>query len=242
LKCHLQFRQFGTCTALSWVRQKLLAISPEQRRAEEQQKLLIREMNHRIKNLFALALGLVTATWRSARSPEDFARSLRERIAALARAHELTLPNHDDAPQRSEHPTTLEMLLKTIFGPYSDKGRPERIKIGGPPVEIAGRELTSIALLFHELATNAAKYGALSVPKGRLSVRWTLNPSDIDIIWEERDGPTIEVPPVSVGFGTKLSEATITGQLGGKVTRQWFREGLILRMTIPKEVTQTPLS
>ncbi|MGH6843887.1 MAG: PAS domain S-box protein, partial [Methylocella sp.] len=141
----------------------------ERRRAQEQQNLLLREMSHRVKNLFAVASGLVTLSARSARTPADMAQAVRERLGALARAHGLTRPGLVDGDGRPSQDTTLHALVQTIFAPYVD---PKRIKghgfyiVTGPSLPVGGNAVTSIALVMHELATNAAKYGALSSPGG----------------------------------------------------------------------------
>jgi len=126
----------------------------ERRRGQEQQKLLLREMNHRVKNLFALAGGVVTLSARSAGTPKELAEAVRERLAALARAHELTLPDlaSGGGPDRT---TTLRALVQTIMAPYVNEEQ-ERITIVGPDLAVSGSAVMSIALLLHEIATNAA--------------------------------------------------------------------------------------
>jgi PAS domain S-box-containing protein len=203
--------------------------------AENQQRLLLREMRHRVKNLFALAFGLVAASERSATSVKHFGQSMRDRLAALARAHELTLPSIDEQGKVSEHPTKLELLLETIFLPHLDPQRPDRIKTSGPDIEIGQGAVTGIALLLHELATNAAKHGALSSPEGEVDISWRLDETQAHIRWEERGGPDISGAPDTVGFGTRLSDATVVGQLGGSIAREWGAHGLTLQLVLPIE-------
>jgi len=207
----------------------------ERKHAEDQQRLLLREMRHRVKNLFALAFGIVAASERSATSIQHFARSIRDRLAALARAHELTLPSIDEHGQVSERPTKLALLVETIFLPHLDSRRPDRIKIIGPDIEIGQAALTGIALLLHELATNAVKHGSLSSPEGEVRISWRLDQTAAHIRWEERGGPRILGAPTTNGFGTRLSEATVVGQLGGSITRHWDAQGLTLQLALPIE-------
>ena len=206
----------------------------EQRRAQEQQRLLLREMNHRIRNLFALAGGLVTLTARYAKTPADMASSIRERLGALSRAHELTLPRVTADGDTASQPTTLDALLRTIVTPYVDSGQDvtQRIVVDGPEVVVGGSAVTSFALLLHEIATNAAKYGALSSPSGRVVAKWRIEGEELDLTWREEGGPPVAGEPERTGFGSTLAEATVLGQFGGKISREWRSEGLIVHLTI----------
>ncbi|MDZ4368129.1 MAG: PAS domain S-box protein, partial [Afipia sp.] len=137
----------------------------ERRLAQEKQKLLYGEMQHRVKNLFALTAGIVSLSARSAADVQTVTRSIHERIAALSRAHELTMPDWQGDGLEGQS-TTLLALVKTILQPYA--GHLE-IVISGDDSPVGIRALTHVALLFHELATNAAKYGCLSEPDGHLA-------------------------------------------------------------------------
>ncbi len=200
----------------------------ERRRAQEQQKLLLREMNHRVKNLFALAGGVVTLSARSAGTPKELAEAVRERLAALARAHELTLP--DPAGGGGQDPTTLRALVQTILAPYVNEEQ-ERITIAGPDVPVSGSAVMSIALLLHEIATNAAKYGALSSQNGRVDVRWAVEKDELVLTWRERGGPPVSGQPDTEGFGSLLARLTVTGQLAGEISRDWNPEGLTVNLS-----------
>jgi PAS domain S-box-containing protein len=210
----------------------------ERRQAEEQKRLLLREMSHRVKNLFALAGGLVSLSARSrgAQTTEEVIGALRERLGALARAHELTLPDLSKGGAKADAPTTLGALLQSIFTPFTggedDNG--SRVVIAGPEVPIGGNAITSIALLFHEFATNAVKYGGLSSPTGDVHVKWTVAADEVMLVWSESGGSSLDAEPESNGFGDKLAQG-MTAQLGAKMSREWLPEGLTIRLTAPLE-------
>jgi PAS domain S-box-containing protein len=210
----------------------------ERRQAEEQKRLLLREMSHRVKNLFALAGGLVSLSARSrgTQTTEEIIGALRERLAALARAHELTLPDLAKGGARADAPTTLGALLQAIFTPFmgGEDGNGSRVVIAGPEVPIGGNAVTSIALLLHEFATNAVKYGGLSSPTGGVHVKWTIAADEVVLIWSESGGASLDAEPESNGFGGKLAQG-MTAQLGAKMSREWLPEGLTIRWTAPLE-------
>jgi PAS domain S-box-containing protein len=207
----------------------------ERRRAEERQKLLIREMNHRVKNLFTLAGSIVALAARDASSAEELAQSVQERLTALARAHELTLTRlSPQAPLRA-HPTTLHALIKTILLPFENRGQGEakRAAVTGLDIPIEGAHVTTLALLLHELATNSAKYGALSAPAGHIDIGCVEDSEKFILDWKESGGPAIVQASEVEGFGNLLVRATVKYQLGGEITREWRPEGLRIRVTCP---------
>ncbi|HZP21735.1 MAG TPA: PAS domain S-box protein [Bauldia sp.] len=205
-----------------------------QKRAEERQRLLLREMQHRVKNLFALAGAVVALTARHATSTEAMAAAIRERLAALDRAHATTLPVAGEDIQ-TRPATTLMQLLATIVSPHQDEMAADRIMLSGPEVNVAGGAVASLALLFHEIATNAAKYGALSNAEGRVRANWSVEDGRLRFMWMEEGGPAVDGEPQSEGFGSRLSKATVTGQLGGEIERRWSPGGLTVRVTVPVE-------
>ncbi|MCG7394779.1 PAS domain-containing protein [Microvirga sp. ACRRW] len=198
---------------------------------EEAQLLLTRELNHRVKNLFAIANGMVSMTARTAKDPKEMATALRGRLSALSRAHELVQPaaamGHGAGPD-----VDLARLCEAVLEPYRQVGT-DRVGIEGPSVHVGSNTTTSLALVLHELATNAAKYGCLSSPEGRLSIRWTIHDEAVDLMWAESGGPVIETPPNFQGFGTQLSQRSIAGQLGGTLEQEWLPEGLRVHMILP---------
>jgi PAS domain S-box-containing protein len=209
----------------------------ERRRAEQQQRLLLREMDHRVKNLFALAGGVVAISARAAATPEQLASAVRDRLTALARAHALTLPVTSEGGKRIEQSTTLHALIRTILSPY--EGRTEtdraRVAITGPDVRLAGGLVTTFALLLHEFATNAAKYGALSTPAGHIEIACSEAEGQFALTWRERGGPPIDNPADSEGFGTMLARATVKDQLRGEISREWEPDGLTIRLSVAKD-------
>ena len=205
----------------------------ERKRAEEQQVLLIREMNHRVKNLFALAGAMVTISARTARDPAALAAAVRERLGALARAHSLTLPSIAGTGQEA---TTLHALIHTILSPYEgENGLGSRIRLKGPDVHVSAACVTSFALLLHEFATNAAKYGALSVPAGVVEIEISEEGENVVLRWTEHGGPPVRNEIDGEGFGSFLSRATVGGQLCGTISRDWAPDGLRIRLTAARE-------
>jgi PAS domain S-box-containing protein len=205
----------------------------DRRRAQERQILLLREMNHRIKNLFALACSVVTMSARFSSSTEDLVETVLERLSALARAHDLTLPDLTPGASRSEKQTTLRELAAAILSPYGrrDGGR-MRFSLEGPDLPVAGASLTSLALLLHEFATNAVKYGALSGPDGQIDIDWRVDGDDLHFAWRESGGPEVKTHGDAEGFGSSLAHAA-TSQLGGRISREWNPGGLAISLVIP---------
>ncbi|MEE1612705.1 sensor histidine kinase [Microvirga sp. CF3016] len=203
----------------------------ERHALEEGQKLLTRELNHRVKNLFAIANGMVSMTARTAKDPKDMANALRGRLSALSRAHELVQPA--SAGEMGAGPDVeLARLIEAVLEPYRQAGQ-NKIMIEGPSVLVGSNTTTSLALVLHELATNAAKYGCLSCAEGELAIGWTVQEENVDFLWTESGGPPIQGPPTFEGFGTQLSQRSITGQLGGTLDREWRAEGLRVHMILP---------
>lgn len=200
------------------------------RRSQERQDVLLREMNHRVKNLFAVASGVVALSVRSASTPAQLASAIQSRLAALSRAHELILPSTSAGMSGST--VLLPELVHTVLSPYDSSDRP--ITIDGPSMECGSAASTSFALLLHEFATNSVKYGALADPEGRVAVRWTVDSDALELTWsEERPGASAE-PDQASGFGTFLVDATARS-LAAKINRVWSPEGLNIKITIPRE-------
>jgi PAS domain S-box-containing protein len=203
----------------------------ELKKARDRQHLLIREMSHRVRNLFALSGSIVGLSARSAKSPHELAESARARLAALARAHALTFSHGFD--ETAHQPATLQSLVRMIVAPFDEAGSP-RIALLGIDAEVSGSAVTSLALLLHEFATNATKYGALSEAAGTVKVVFTEENDAILIDWIERGGPLVFAPENREGFGAVLSRVTVSNQLGGEIHRDWRPEGLAIRLSVPR--------
>lgn len=212
-------RWVGTCTDID-----------QHKRTAEQNEILSRELSHRIKNIFAVVNGLVALTARQFPPMRELAGQLQARIAALGRAHDYVRP-HSDRSQPHPGPQTLRVLLEQILSPYPalDEGR---LVITGDDMAVDDRAATPIALMIHELATNAAKYGALSEAEGRVALTAVRTGDSVRLTWEERGGPPIASPPDEFGFGTRLSEISIEHQLGGRLSRVWHPEGLTVQIDL----------
>jgi len=203
----------------------------ELKKAREQQRLLLREMSHRVRNLFALSGSLVGLSARQAKSPRELAESTRARLAALARAHALTFS--EGFGDAAHQPTTLQSLVRIIVAPFDEPERP-RIVISGIDAGVSGSAVVSLALLLHEFATNAAKYGALSTDTGSVKVIVAEEGDSIVAHWTERGGPLVAAPKGELGFGDVLSRIAVSDQLGGELVRDWRPEGLAIRLSVPR--------
>jgi PAS domain S-box-containing protein len=195
--------------------------------AEEQHRLVALELDHRLKNMFALVQSIVRLSARSAPDLDELAGSLEGRIHALARSHEVVLKGSPGA-------TLLEDIVREALALYI--GRDERIQITGPALEVGAREMPLLHMSFHELATNATKYGALSVPSGRIRVDWEATPSDqgmaVVLRWAENGGPIVR-PPVRRGFGSTLIEHALASEFAGEVQIAFPPQGVICTMRLP---------
>lgn len=214
-------RWFGTCTDIE-----------DLKRAEQGKDLLSQELSHRIKNIFAVISALIALSARQFPEAKGFAAALRTRINALARAHEFVRP-HSDSSRPLVGSMTLHAFLADLFRPYAAiDGRP-RVLLTGDDAEFDDQAATSVALLFHELATNAAKYGALSAPGGEVALDTRRRDGRFILTWEERGGPPVAGEPGRTGFGTSLATLSVEGQLGGRLERTWAPDGLRVIADLP---------
>ena len=204
------------------------------KRAQERQELLLREMDHRVKNLFTLAISVLTLSARYATSVPQLIDSTRDRLSALARAHALTLSHGPYAPHAAR-PATLHSLIEAITAPHLGEGDSRRFSIIGCDMEISGATISSLALLLHEFTTNSVKYGALSSTAGQIEVHCADRAGNVVITWSEHGGPPVAPPIGKEGFGELLVRATVTGQLGGEINRDWNPAGLLIRLSVPRE-------
>jgi PAS domain S-box-containing protein len=207
----------------------------ERRRSERARELLLRELDHRVKNLFAIISGMVTFTARTAASPEAMRAVLLGRIGALARAHDLVRPALVGGVAGMAEMPTLDQLLQAMLEPFGPgQGLPERLRLEGPPVPLGPTAAPPLALVLHELATNAARHGAIS-GGGRVGLAWRLQPPEeggrVVLRWEEEDGPVL-AEPGRPGFGHRLVTQSCA-QLGGTASFDWRPGGLAVELLLP---------
>lgn len=207
----------------------------ERKAAEERQKLLIDELNHRVKNTLATVQSLAAQTARGAPTPEAFRERFEGRLIALSKAHNQLTEHHWASAD-------LRGLLSASFAPYIGTV-PERVVLRGGNVMLRPRAVLTLAMSVHELATNAAKYGALSTPGGLIEIAW--RPVEeagrqlLRIDWVEQGGPPV-AEPRQRGFGSKLIEGSIAAELGGTAKMIFAPKGLRCEIAIPLDAVIVP--
>ena len=214
-------RWFGTCTDIH-----------EQKLAYEEREVISQELSHRIKNIFAVIAGLIAFAARGKPEFAGIATDLRHRITALGRAHDFVRP-HSANSRPSAAQNSLHGLLQELFEPYQ-RVDAMRVIVSGDDVTIDDRSATPLALLFHELATNATKYGGLATEMGIVRIAVAAGDSMIRLTWSEEGGPVVSEPTTPAGFGTQLIEMSAVRQLGGRIERMWHDSGLTVVLDIPK--------
>ena len=194
----------------------------------ETRALLLREMNHRVKNLFAVIAGMIGMAARNRDGVADFADDIRHRIAALGRAHSLA------SPAGQPQAVGLRRLVETTMAPYRDQGR---IEIAGPEVGLDRNCLSPLALVLHEWATNSVKYGALgNSDKGRLTITWQMNGDGLVLEWNEEEAREMKTGTGQRGFGSLLVETSVR-QLRGETRRTAGDDGSYrLSLRLPESV------
>lgn len=201
--------------------------------ALDEQQTLALEMSHRVNNLFFVAEGMIQISTRYATDKEELAESLSGRLHALARAHSLVRPSFGPSGA-GIGAFDLADLIRAIAEPYEVE-EAQRFSIEGPPIRCAEHATSALALIFHELATNAAKYGALQTGDGHVEIGWWQEGETLTLNWVERGGPTIDTVPATRNFGSSLIERTITVRLKGSFECAWRREGLAMTITLPTD-------
>jgi two-component system CheB/CheR fusion protein len=164
-------------------------------------------------------------------------KTIQGRLGAMASAHTLVRPRRRGYGVETSV-TTLHEIIDTILQPYIGTAEPEnesRAISEGSDVAVGGDAATSLAMVLHELATNAAKYGAFSTPGGRVHISWRITEKRLRLIWAEQGGPAIEGAPEREGFGSLLARRSIAGQLDGQMTYEWKPEGLTIHLSAAAE-------
>jgi two-component sensor histidine kinase len=192
----------------------------DQVQAQDQQRLLLDELNHRVKNTLATVQAISQQTLRGATDPASFAKAFEARLLALSQTHNALTDGQWAG-------AGLRQILDLELSPHG----PERVRLEGPDVHLPARMALSLGMVFHELATNAAKYGALS-QDGRLSVSWAREDDGLAVAWRETGGPTV-APPTRRGFGSRLIERSITSELRGRLEIDYRPEGLACAFWAP---------
>ncbi len=192
--------------------------------ALEQQETLTREMSHRVKNLFAITDSMVRMSARNATTKEQLVESLSGRLRALSAANGLVRRSFANS---TDEGVDFAELIRRILLPHDHA----HSVVAGPDLPIGQHAINNLALVFHELATNAAKYGSLSSTAGSVNVHWVADEQTLDLVWEEAGGPST-VPPDKIGFGSKLVSTTIE-RSGGRMDYDWRPNGLRVRLRLP---------
>lgn len=215
---------------------KLIRKSERLRSALDEQELLAREMSHRLHNLFAMADAMIRGTARDVDNVEEMADTLTGRLHALAEAHCLvafTAGSHPDGERAIDLASLISAVVSVHDAARDTDG--SRVTIEGPHVACGDRAINAVALVVHELATNAVKYGALGQDAGHVRIHWSLEDGRLELWWTERGGPPIHRVPERRGFGTTLIARTVERQLKGHVACDWAEEGLTVHLSLDAE-------
>ena len=201
------------------------------RAAEQRAALLLGELDHRVKNILAIVSAVITQTLKTTKTPEAFAAEIGGRVQAIAKAHSLlTQSGHGEV--------SLRVILQTELAPY-DRGA-GNVAVTGQDVALTPRAGLALAMAVHELASNAAKYGALSTTAGQLTVAWDIlpgagapeaEPALLKLTWTEAGGPAVS-PPTRRGFGTTLIERALTHEIDAEVSREFLTGGLLCTIAV----------
>jgi two-component sensor histidine kinase len=193
----------------------------ERKQAEEQKTLLLRELAHRVNNTFAVILAIAQQSLRATSSTEAFAEAFTGRLQALAHAHNVLLATNWTGADLGE-------LAKGQLAPFSLAGG-DRLKLDGPKVMLVPTQVIALGVVLHELGTNAAKYGALSVEGGEVELSWMLHPDRVSLTWTERNGPKV-APPSRKGLGSKLIER---GLPDAGIDWRFLPDGVVCAIELP---------
>lgn len=202
---------------------RILRDISDKKRAEEQQRLLLHELNHRVKNTLTVVQGLAHQTFKSSAVPSGLRESFEGRLAALAAAHNLLM-------HHTWEPTPIDEAAEAALRPFqTTEGR---VSSTGSALLLPPSATVSLTLVLHELATNAAKYGALSNDRGRVDVTWVVVGETLTLIWREHGGPPV-TKPKKTGFGTKLLKRVVAGDFGGQINMAFDIAGLVATISMP---------
>ncbi len=202
----------------------------EEKTAAERQRLLINELNHRVKNTLATVQSIAAQTFRG-KTEQTIRAMFDARLAALSNVHNVLVEDHWES-------ASLRSVIERALDPYRlAEIDVRRFRLDGPDARLHSKVAVSLAMALHELMTNAAKYGALSVDDGRVAILWTLSDLDdgreqLDLLWEEQNGPPV-TPPAHKGFGSRLIERQLPMEFAGKAEMRYMQSGLTCQIQIP---------
>jgi PAS domain S-box-containing protein len=208
------------------------AAEAEQQRYQGQLRLMIHELNHRVKNTLATVQSMAAQTLRGGGEPQAAYESFEARLLGLAEVH-------DVLTRESWHGALLQEVAERALKPFAGRAS-GRFHVAGPDVWLSPGAALTMALVFHELATNAVKYGALSAQSGQVELGWTLEGEGLRLAWTETGGPPVEGPPARKGFGSRLIERALKGELRGAAAMDWRAEGLCVAMEAKVPPTAPP--
>jgi two-component sensor histidine kinase len=197
----------------------------ERETADQLQKLILQELHHRIKNTLATVSAIAAQSLRTATSIEHGQQAIESRLVALGRAHDLLL-------QARWSSSSLEHIVRSATEPYENKDA-ARFSISGPGIPVVSGSVIALAMMLNELCTNATKFGALSVPTGRIEIAWSIEPDKdrLRLTWVEKDGPPVEAPSRR-SFGTRMIE-TLGKQLDGEARLAYEPGGFVYTLNVP---------
>jgi two-component sensor histidine kinase len=207
-------------------------IEAEQREAADRlQKLILEELHHRIKNTLATVSAIASQSLRTATSLEHGQQAIESRLLALGRAHDLLL-------QARWASASFAHIVQGATEPYDSKSA-GKFLIKGPDFDISSGAVIALAMTLNELCTNTTKFGALSVPAGRIEIAWTIENERLRLTWTEKDGPPVHAP-TRRSFGTRLIE-TLGKQLNGEVHLAYAAAGFVYTLDVPLGALKPPV-
>lgn len=205
-----------------------VALHEASRQSLSEKELLVQEMRHRIKNSISRMMAIARQTAATSETLEDFTKSFSSRMNAMAKAQDLLARSHWG---RADLGDLLKTELGQVFGDHLDESQ-----VDGPPIDLNERATQALGLVFHELATNALKYGGVADDTTELTVRWRFegkrDKRKLKLVWAEK-GNVVEKQPESKGFGTRLVDASVRGELNGEIDRSFDANGMTVTFTIP---------